>query len=186
MSLRPVQPADAINVAWAWVALGSNIAPRVENMLGMRRELTTDGVAIVRESDEIRTTALTMPGQAAQPDFLNQVLLLGSASPWPPHQWLAHCQNVERQAGRERTFRWGPRTADVDILLFGERGDLVVESADLTVPHAELGNRPFLCYLLAALDAELHHPDGWLFRDRAGSYQPLPGPTAESPVISEW
>jgi 2-amino-4-hydroxy-6-hydroxymethyldihydropteridine diphosphokinase len=185
MPRRPVQPADAINTAWAWVALGSNIAPRAGNLLAMRRELTTDGVTIDRESDEIRTAALTMPGQAAQPDFINQVLLLASASPWPAHQWLTHCQNVERKAGRQPTFRWGPRTADVDILLLGKPGDVVVESPDLVVPHAELVNRPFLCYLLAAVDAQLQHPDGWLFRDRAGSYQPLPSP-AESQAISEW
>ena len=171
MPRRQVQPADAIDVAWAWVALGSNIAPRVENLLVMRRELKTDGVTIARESDEIRTTALTMPGQDAQPDFLNQVLLLHSASPWPAHQWLTH---------------WGPRTADVDILLLGEMGNVIVESPDLVVPHAELGNRPFLCELLAALEPKLIHPDGWLFRDRAGRYQPLPGPTAESQVISDW
>jgi 2-amino-4-hydroxy-6-hydroxymethyldihydropteridine diphosphokinase len=183
MPTHPVQPVEETEVAWAWVALGSNIPPRAKNMLAMRRLLTTDGVVIDRESHEIRTDALTLPGQDAQPDFLNQVLRLHAPSPWPALQWLTHCQNAEEKAGRQPSFRWGPRSADIDILLFGETGTLATESPDLTVPHSELGNRPFLCYLIATLDAELRHPEGWLFRERAGDYLPLPEPAG---AVSDW
>jgi 2-amino-4-hydroxy-6-hydroxymethyldihydropteridine diphosphokinase len=78
------------------------------------------------------------------------VLRLRSPVPGTPRQWLEHCAQAERVAGRRRTYRWGPRIADADILLLGEHGEIDVHEADLTVPHPELGNRPFEQQLLAA------------------------------------
>jgi 2-amino-4-hydroxy-6-hydroxymethyldihydropteridine diphosphokinase len=99
---------------------------------------------------------LTRPvGVTAQEDFHNQVVRVRSGEPWTPAQWLAHVQAAERAAGRRDTYRWGPRRADADILLLGEHGDMRVDSDELTVPHAELRNRPFLLRLLREIDAPL-------------------------------
>lgn len=130
----------------AWVALGSNLGHRGRNLARLRAALTVDGVTMTAMSPEVLTRPV---GLTAQQDFHNQVVRLHSPVAWPPRRWLAHCQAAERAAGRRETYRWGPRIADADILLLGERGDVVVREPDLIVPHAELPHRPFLTGLLA-------------------------------------
>jgi 2-amino-4-hydroxy-6-hydroxymethyldihydropteridine diphosphokinase len=131
----------------AWVSLGSNIGHRGQNLARLRAALIDGGVSITAASPEI----LTIPvGVTAQGDFHNQVLRLRSPVGWTPRQWLEHCERAERVAGRRPTYRWGPRVADADILLLGEHGEIHVHEGDLTVPHPELGNRPFERQLLAA------------------------------------
>ena len=107
---------------------------------------------IEAESPEILTRAV---GVTNQPDFLNQVVRLRSPEPWPPRRWLDHAQAAERDAGRRPTYRWGPRRADVDILLLGADGRLRHDDGALTVPHPALPDRPFLGALLAQLDPSL-------------------------------
>jgi len=139
------------STATAWVALGSNVGHRGGNLARLREALTRDGVAIVASSSEILTRPV---GVTAQGDFHNQVVRLRSPVPWPPQRWLTHCQSAERAAGRRATWRWGPRVADADILLLGDRGEIRVAEPDLTVPHREIAYRPFLVDLLreAGLD----------------------------------
>jgi 2-amino-4-hydroxy-6-hydroxymethyldihydropteridine diphosphokinase len=67
-----------------------------------------------------------------------------------PAELLRRCLAIERDAGRERRERWGPRTLDLDIVRFGER---VLATAELTIPHPELPHRPFWQRELAELDA---------------------------------
>ena len=112
--------------------------------------MTRRGLIIEAASREILTRAV---GFRNQPDFHNQVLRVRTAQPWTAHQWLAVCQASEREAGRRPTFRWGPRVADADILLLGRDGAVSVRDSDLTVPHAQLRNRPFLALLLAEVKA---------------------------------
>ena len=139
--------AAATSSQIAWVSLGSNLGHRGRNLARLRAALSEDGVSIVSASPEILTRPL---GVTAQGDFHNQVVRLRSPVPWPPRRWLEHCRRAERAAGRRTTYRWGPRVADADILLLGERGEVHVHEADLTVPHPELDNRPFERGLLAA------------------------------------
>jgi 2-amino-4-hydroxy-6-hydroxymethyldihydropteridine diphosphokinase len=131
----------------AWVSLGSNIGHRGRNLARLRAALVDSGVSITAASPEILTRPV---GVTAQGDFHNQVLRLRSPVPWSPRRWLEHCVRAEHAAGRRPTYRWGPRVADADILLLGEHGEIRVHEADLTVPHPELGNRPFEQQLLAA------------------------------------
>jgi 2-amino-4-hydroxy-6-hydroxymethyldihydropteridine diphosphokinase len=113
-------------------------------------------------------------GVSAQPDFVNQVLCLESARLLTPGDWLGACQEAERATGRRPTYHWGPRRADVDLLLLGRHGEVEVSTSSLVVPHPRLGDRPFLCALLAELDPRLRHPQGWLMADRAGRFAAEP------------
>ena len=130
----------------AWLALGANIGRRGAALSRQREEVERAGMHIEQASAEVLTRAV---GETAQEDFHNQVLRVRSDTPWPPMQWLDRCQAAERAAGRKLTYRWGPRVADVDILLLGARGDIPVQTDRLTVPHPELVHRPFLRALLA-------------------------------------
>ncbi|HEX4578797.1 MAG TPA: 2-amino-4-hydroxy-6-hydroxymethyldihydropteridine diphosphokinase [Candidatus Dormibacteraeota bacterium] len=132
----------------AWVALGSNLGNRGQALARLRDLLATDGVRLEAASSEILTRPIGVTGQA---DFHNQLLKLRSSEPWSPQRWLAHTRAAELAAGRRHTYHWGPRRADVDILLFGERGDIEYSDNNLTVPHPEIDNRPFIAKLLKQL-----------------------------------
>jgi 2-amino-4-hydroxy-6-hydroxymethyldihydropteridine diphosphokinase len=131
----------------AWVSLGSNVGHRGRNLALLRDALVGGGVSIITASPEILTLPL---GVTAQGDFHNQVVRLQSPAPWTPRRWLGHCVRAEQAAGRRPTYHWGPRIADADLLLLGERGEIEVHQPDLTVPHPELAHRPFEQQLLDA------------------------------------
>ncbi len=132
----------------AWVALGSNLGHRGRALAALREHLTADGVVIEATSSEILTRPVGVSGQA---DFHNQLLRLRAPEPWSPQRWLAHTRSAELAGGRRHTYHWGPRRADVDIILLGEKGDIKVDLPDLTVPHPEMPNRPFIARLLKEL-----------------------------------
>jgi 2-amino-4-hydroxy-6-hydroxymethyldihydropteridine diphosphokinase len=89
-------------------------------------------------------------GPDDQGPFLNVVVELATAD--SPHQLLARCRALEEAAHRVRTVRFGPRTLDADVLLVG---DLVVNEADLIVPHPRMWERRFVLQPLADLAPEL-------------------------------
>jgi 2-amino-4-hydroxy-6-hydroxymethyldihydropteridine diphosphokinase len=132
----------------AWIALGANIGNRGQALARLRDELTRRGLVIDAASSEILTRAV---GLRRQQDYHNQVLRVHSASALTPEVWLRTTQEAEVAAGRRPTYHWGPRRADADILLFGPRGEISVNEADLVVPHPQLRERPFLLRLLAEL-----------------------------------
>lgn len=129
----------------AWVALGSNLGNRGRALAALRDHLTADGVVIEAASSEILTRPIGVTGQG---DFHNKLLRLRSPQPWTPQRWLAHTRTAEVAAGRRDTYHWGPRIADVDIILLGENGDISVDEPGLVVPHPEMSNRPFIGRLL--------------------------------------
>jgi 2-amino-4-hydroxy-6-hydroxymethyldihydropteridine diphosphokinase len=132
----------------AWVALGSNLGHRGRALAALRDLLARDGVVVQAASNEILTRPVGVTGQ---PDFHNQVLRLRSPRPWSPQQWLNHARAAETAAGRRDTYHWGPRRADVDILMLGENGEVQVNEPGLQVPHPEMNNRPFIARLLKEL-----------------------------------
>ena len=83
-----------------------------------------------------------------QPPYLNQMVLLQTGL--EPRALLEACQTIERQEGRKRTELWGPRTLDLDIVLFGARR---VSDSDLIIPHPELPNRDFWRREMAELNS---------------------------------
>jgi 2-amino-4-hydroxy-6-hydroxymethyldihydropteridine diphosphokinase len=126
-------------VTLAYVGLGSN--------LGDRERLIRDAaerIGAKRLSSLIETEPW---GYANQPPFLNAVAEVETAL--APRQLLDHLLDVERRLGRERIgHRWGPRTIDLDLLLFGEE---VIDEPGLVVPHARLLEREFALRPLAEL-----------------------------------
>jgi 2-amino-4-hydroxy-6-hydroxymethyldihydropteridine diphosphokinase len=132
----------------AWVALGSNLGNRGRALAALRDHLARDGVVVEAASSEILTRPV---GVTRQGDFHNQLLRLRSPRPWPPSRWLEHARAAELAAGRRETYHWGPRRADVDIILLGENGDITVDEPGLVVPHPEIANRPFIGRLLKEL-----------------------------------
>lgn len=120
----------------AYLGLGSNLGSRARNLSAARRRLRERGARILRQSRVIETEPW---GVLDQPKFLNQVLEIE----WhgTPRQLLRAAQAVERDGGRVRKKRWGPRTIDVDILLFGDER---VNEKDLVIPHPRINERAFV------------------------------------------
>ena len=126
-----------------YLGLGSNLGSRARNLSAARRRLREKGVRILRESRVIETEPW---GVKDQPRFLNQVV----EGDWngTPQQLLRAAKQVEREGGRRRTRHWGPRTIDVDILLFGDEH---LRTAELVIPHPQIAERPFVLESLADL-----------------------------------
>jgi 2-amino-4-hydroxy-6-hydroxymethyldihydropteridine diphosphokinase len=120
----------------AYLGLGSNLGSRARNLSAARRRLREKGARILRQSTVIETEPW---GVLDQPRFLNQVIEVE----WDgtPRRLLRAAQAVEREGGRVRTKRWGPRTIDVDILLFGDEH---VAEKGLRIPHPRIDERPFV------------------------------------------
>lgn len=138
----------------AWVALGSNLGHRGRALAALRDLLARDGVTVEAASSEILTRPVGVTNQA---DFHNQLLRLRAPQPWPPHRWLEHTRAAETAAGRRETYHWGPRRADVDLLMLGEKGEVQVSEPGLQVPHPEMSNRPFIARLLKEMSAQEDH-----------------------------
>lgn len=94
-------------------------------------------------------------GPQDQPDFINGAVWLQTTL--TAHELLDQLQAIERAHGRERLQHWGPRTLDLDILLYGNQS---FDDERLTVPHRELANRDFALQPLLDLKPDLHLPDG--------------------------
>ncbi len=128
----------------AYIALGSNLGQREVFLAEARRaiaDLATTRVLGLTDAEE------TAPiGPVAQGPFLNQMIAIETEL--SPQDLLAELKRIETDAGRIRTARWGPRTLDLDIVLFEKQS---VREPGLTVPHPELSNRDFWLRELAAL-----------------------------------
>ncbi len=94
-------------------------------------------------------------GVSAQPDYYNMVIKLKTFL--TPHQLLAHCQGIENKMGRVRKKRWGARTIDIDVLLYGDRK---LNTAHLIIPHPYMLQRDFVLLPLLAMSPGLKLPDG--------------------------
>ena len=138
-----------MTAATAFIACGSNIDPRPN----LARAL----VRLDRVVDLLRTspTYLTRPwGAVEQAPFLNLVVAVRTAA--APHALLDRLQAIERALGRARTaVRHGPRTIDLDILLYGDRA---IGGERLTIPHPGLIERDFMLVPLLDIAPELTHP----------------------------
>ena len=121
----------------AYLALGSNLGDRVDHLQGAVDALVaTHAVQVVAVSRVYETAPVGGPPQDA---FLNAVVAVHTDL--EPHPLLAVAQDLERAAARERGERWGPRTLDVDVLLYD---DVQLHTADLTIPHPRMWERGFV------------------------------------------
>ena len=138
----------------AYVGLGSNLGDReaairrAVDLLDADPSIAVVAVSRLRETDPV--------GYLDQPGFLNGACAVETAL--SPGELLRRLLEIERVLGRRRDGpHFGPRTIDLDLLLFG---DLTVDEPDLLVPHPRLAERRFAVEPLAELDPELALPDG--------------------------
>jgi 2-amino-4-hydroxy-6-hydroxymethyldihydropteridine diphosphokinase len=133
-------------VTLAYVGLGANLGDREATIRAAVAALPgVVAVSSLRETDPV--------GKTDQPEFLNGVAALETAL--SPRELLDVLLAVERSLGRERRERWGPRTIDLDLLLYG---NAVIDEPGLTVPHPRLHERRFTLEPLVELDPELVVP----------------------------
>ena len=141
-----------------YIGLGSNLAAPAEQL---RHAL--EAMAHLPQTRLVGTSAFfqsdsLLPGQ---PRYTNAVAALDSSL--EPLQLLDALQAIENDQGRERLERWGPRTLDLDILLFGDR---LIDEPRLKVPHYQVHLRAFVLYPLAELaPADLRLADGRMLKD---------------------
>ena len=134
----------------AYVGLGSNLGDRAAYLLlGLSALSRLPKTHLLRLSPVYETDPVGPP----QPPYLNVVAELETEL--SPTGLLAEMLRVEKALGRERRERWGPRTLDLDLLLYG---DLVLEEAGLSVPHPRLHERAFVLVPLLDLLPEGRHP----------------------------
>lgn len=141
-----------------YIGMGSNLAEPAEQLrsavqaLAQLPDTQLVGVSAFYQSDSL------LPGQ---PRYTNAVAALDSHL--APLDLLDALQAIETGQGRERLERWGPRTLDLDILLFGDR---LIDEPRLKVPHYHMQARAFVLYPLAELaPADLRLADGRLLKD---------------------
>ncbi len=142
----------------AWIGLGSNLDNPLEQLARAVTGLATlPETTLLRQSSFYRSRPM---GPQDQPDFINGVVLLETAL--EPHLLLDHLQRLEHTHGRVRLRRWGERTLDLDLLLYG---DQTIATERLTVPHPGLAERDFVLRPMLDIDAEIRLPDQRACRD---------------------
>jgi 2-amino-4-hydroxy-6-hydroxymethyldihydropteridine diphosphokinase len=132
-----------------YLSLGSNVGDRAANLTAAIERLRALG-EVIAVSSFYETEPVEFE---AQPWFLNCAVQLDTKK--MPMQLLAGILKLEQQMGRRRTHRKGPRTIDIDILLFGSS---VVETKGLTIPHPAMHERRFVLEPLAEIAPEVRHP----------------------------
>jgi 2-amino-4-hydroxy-6-hydroxymethyldihydropteridine diphosphokinase len=133
----------------AYIGLGSNMGDKTANCQAAVEHLAEAG-RIVSVSSFYYTEPV---GYKEQEDFINAAA--GLETNCSPAELLSICHAIEDRLGRRRTVRWGPRTVDLDILLFG---DLVVNRPDLIIPHPLMALRRFVLAPLAEIAPAVRHP----------------------------
>lgn len=135
---------------WVALGLGGNMGNRLQN-IGKAQMLITQQVGeIVKVSTLYQTAAW---GHTDQPDFLNQAIIV--KTPFTPKMLLKKCLYIEKQLGRRRDIPWGPRTIDIDILLYN---DAIIDKETLQIPHPHMQNRRFVLQPLADIAPNYRHP----------------------------
>lgn len=135
-----------------YIGLGSNLASPVEQLRDALRALgRLPDSRLIAVSSFYASDSL-LPGQ---PRYVNAVAAIDSGL--PPLELLDALHEIENGQGRERNERWGPRTLDLDILLYGAR---VIDEPRLKVPHEQMHLRAFVLYPLAELAPGMQLADG--------------------------
>lgn len=135
----------------AYLGLGSNLETPVEQLRAARAAIVNvNGIEEIAFSSLYRSPPM---GSQNQPDYVNAVMAIETTL--LPLELLATTQAIENEHGRVRKERWGARTLDIDILLFGHE---VLDLPDLIVPHYGMAERAFVLYPLAEIAPDLDIP----------------------------
>lgn len=136
-------------MAKVYLGLGSNLGDREGNIAEALRRLSEkvhiEAVSSIYETEPV--------GYKEQPWFLNAACM--GETELEPEELFGFAMGIEREMGREKRVRWGPRIIDIDILFYD---DLVLNTPDLTIPHPRLHERRFVLVPLAELALDLVHP----------------------------
>lgn len=136
----------------AFLGFGGNLGQTLSLFRQARGQLAEhQQVKVISCSPIYQAPAIGGPDN--QPDFLNAVVELQTAL--SAQELLLLCRQIEDKAGRTREIHWGPRTLDIDLLIFS---DLILNTEPLTLPHPRLHQRHFVLLPLNAIDPTLRHP----------------------------
>jgi 2-amino-4-hydroxy-6-hydroxymethyldihydropteridine diphosphokinase len=127
-----------------YVAIGSNLSnPQEQVRLGIKAVAALAGCRMVKFSGLYGSPPM---GRKDQPDYVNAVMAVETI--FSPMQLLGELQAIEIRHGRVKVERWGARTLDLDLLLYGEER---IEVPELTVPHVGIAERAFVLYPLSEI-----------------------------------
>lgn len=135
----------------SYVALGSNLGDREKNLKEALKH-----IAALPETKAIKSSSIyeTEPvGEPKQRPFYNAVVKIETSL--APERLLQKLQEIEKAFGRVRKEKWGPRTLDLDILLYEQQ---IIATDKLTIPHPLMAERAFVLEPLAEIDPEAYHP----------------------------
>jgi len=144
----------------AYLSLGSNLGDRdgyLDRAIGLLSEAS--GIQVRQVSPRYQTEPI---GPEEQDRFLNQVVEIETKL--SPQELLNKARVIESDLGRKRKVRWGPRTIDIDLLLFDQ---VIIGTPDLTLPHPRMLERAFVMVPLADLAPDLMMEDGHTAREWA-------------------
>ncbi len=150
-------PLDTVSVCisrgWntAYLSIGSNLGEKKDNLLQAIRLLNEDPLTkVTKQSSFIETEPV---GYTEQDDFLNAALEIKTLR--TPEELMELIHTIEQELKRVRKIHWGPRTIDLDIILFN---DQIIQKDDLIIPHIEMTNRLFVLEPLCEIAPYVIHP----------------------------
>ena len=146
----------------AYLGLGSNLGKKVENIeraisLLQKREIKIKKKSLIYKTEPVEygkkylrnKVREVLPGEW----FLNTVVEVETVL--SARNLLNSCQEIERELGRKRSIKWGPRTMDMDILFYGNE---IIKDKDLIIPHSEMHRRRFILVPLVEINPDFIHP----------------------------
>ncbi len=147
-----------------YIGLGSNLdEPKEQLYRALQRLKNETGIELLKVSSFYQSKALTLPGTAQQNDYINAVAQLQTSL--SAQQLLLKLHKIEAAHGRERQEKWGSRTLDLDILLYGEK---IIQSEILIIPHSQIALRNFVIHPLFEIAGAIEIPGVACLADLAG------------------
>lgn len=134
----------------AYLSIGSNMGDKEKNIRDAIELLEEDETHVIAQADLIETEPV---GYTEQDDFLNTAVAIRTLR--SPDELLELIASIEEKLGRERVIHWGPRTIDLDIILYGQE---IVRTEKLLIPHIEMAKRMFVLEPLAQIAPYAMHP----------------------------
>jgi 2-amino-4-hydroxy-6-hydroxymethyldihydropteridine diphosphokinase len=135
-----------------YIGIGSNLGIREQAIADALAKISSDSAIQIKTVSQAITTK-PCGGPPNQPEFLNAAAEISTTL--TPETLLKRLQTIENELGRTRDQHWGPRTIDLDILLFADR---IIETEQLNVPHPRLHTRRFALQPLAQIAPDALHP----------------------------
>lgn len=145
-----MQPSYLKRYINVYLSVGSNVGDRAA---ALRQAIAHINKSIGKTARQSHVYETQPWGKTDQDAFLNQVIMVNTIL--DPRGLLDAIGRIEREMGRERKEKWGPRTIDIDVLFYGKR---VVRDKGLEIPHPEIPNRAFVLVPLMEIAPDFEHP----------------------------